>query len=248
MNNGYDQHFKKIKQNVRGSGKLKTKPKAQKTRRPFPVTTLVSAVSILTASTWLYMNIEKAENWLSKVEIRIFGSAIASDGSAKKEQNLPSAKGNVEKKSPEQTEGASAQSTSERNLTPEELTLFNKLEERRGELDKRETELKKLEEELQHQKVMLEEKMKALESLRTNIASQLDDRVKADETQVEKLVAMYSNMKPQRAAKILETVNEDLAVEVLRNMKRDKAADILNMLDSAKAQKLSEKFAGYRKD
>ena len=249
MNNGYAQHFKKMKKAAKqkpAAGPTpaikKGKPKA---RKPFPVTTMLSAIAILSGSTWLYINIDKAEAMLSKVEIKLFGAAIAADENQK---NLPSAGAQAEKKSLDQTSSESQNSNVERNLTPEESALFNKLEERRGELDQREAELKKLEEELQQQKVMLEEKMKALEDMRTKIAIQLDDRVKADETQVEKLVAMYSNMKPQRAAKILETVNEDLAVEVLRNMKRDKAADILNMLDAAKAQKLSEKFAGYRKD
>lgn len=249
MNNEYEQHFRKVKQSAGLSPKVKVansnRIQPKKKSKPFPIATILFAGVILCGSTWLYLNIESVETWLSKVEVRLFGSAVASEET---KQNLPIQPTQREKKSPEQTDGQALENSATRNLTPEELALFNKLEERRVELDKRETDLKKLDEELQQQKLMLEGKMKALEEVRTNIASQLDDRVKADETQVEKLVAMYANMKPQRAAKVLETVNEDLAVEVLRNMKRDKAADILNMLDSAKAQKLSEKFAGYRKD
>ena len=68
-----------------------------------------------------------------------------------------------------------------------------------------------------------------------------------DEGKIKRLVDFYSNMKPQKAAKILTKINEDLAVEVLGKMKKKNAADIMNLLEPKKARVLSEKFAGYKR-
>ena len=53
-------------------------------------------------------------------------------------------------------------------------------------------------------------------------------------------------MKPQSAAKVFEEIDEDLAVEVLGKMKKKQMAEILNLLKPDKAQRLSERFAGYK--
>jgi flagellar motility protein MotE (MotC chaperone) len=58
---------------------------------------------------------------------------------------------------------------------------------------------------------------------------------------------MYSNMKAPQAAKVFETMDEDLAVEILGRMKKKNAADIMNLLKPEKAQILSEMFAGYKR-
>jgi flagellar motility protein MotE (MotC chaperone) len=134
-----------------------------------------------------------------------------------------------------------------RNWTPEELSFFNKLNERKKELDLREAELTKLDEELQKQKEELDEKIKQLEAMRSQISQTLKSRVATDQQKVDKLVDFYSNMKPQQAAKVIETLNEDLSVEVLDKMKKKNAAEILNAMDAKKARRLSELLAGYQR-
>jgi len=59
---------------------------------------------------------------------------------------------------------------------------------------------------------------------------------------VNKLVDLYSNMKPKQAADILGSLNEELAVEVLAKMKKKSAAEIMNLLQPEKAKILSEKY------
>ncbi len=54
-------------------------------------------------------------------------------------------------------------------------------------------------------------------------------------------------MKPQQAAKVFESMDEDLAIEILGRMKKKPAAEILNLVKSEKAQVLSEKYAGYKR-
>jgi flagellar motility protein MotE (MotC chaperone) len=75
----------------------------------------------------------------------------------------------------------------------------------------------------------------------------LADKVQADEQKVDNLVQFYSNMKAPQAAKIIETIDEDLAVQVIAKMKKKNAADIMNLLKPEKAQMISERYVGYRK-
>jgi len=92
----------------------------------------------------------------------------------------------------------------------------------------------------------LEKRLSEIEGVRRSIASQLEEKVKVDKERVEQLVQFYSTMKPQQAAKIIESLNEDLAVEVLVKMKKKSAAEIMNLINAEKAQRLSESFAGYK--
>ena len=89
--------------------------------------------------------------------------------------------------------------------TPEELSFFNKMNERKKELDQREAELNKLDEELQKQKLALDEKIKQLDQTRAEISSTLKTRVATDQAKIDKLVDFYSTMKPEQAAKVIET-------------------------------------------
>ena len=133
------------------------------------------------------------------------------------------------------------------SLSSVDVDHLKKLNDRKKELDAREEELNRLESELQTQKVELDKRLKDLEDMRTKISQMLEQRVKADDQKVDTLVQMYSNMKAPQAAKVFETMDEDLAIEILGRMKKKSAADIMNLLPAEKAQTLSEMFAGYKR-
>lgn len=134
-----------------------------------------------------------------------------------------------------------------RDFTVEEINHFSRLHERKLELDRREAELKRAEQELERQRLALENRIRELNEARRNISSMLEERVKVDQEKVDALVQLYSSMRPQQAAKVLETIEEDLAVEVLSKMKKKNAADIMNLLKPEKAQSISEKYAGFKR-
>lgn len=119
------------------------------------------------------------------------------------------------------------------------------LDERKQALDEKEKQLKELEEKLQLEKVALEKKVEELEAKRRDIASKLESRVKEDEESLKKLVEMYSNMKPQNAAQVMVSLDEELAINVLKRMKKQNAGNILNFMPPQKAKLLSEKYTGY---
>lgn len=121
-----------------------------------------------------------------------------------------------------------------------------KLAERKKELDAREEELNKKTAEIAKQKTEIETKLKQLEESREKISSMLKERITTDSQKVDNLVQLYTNMKATQAAKVFETMDEDLVIEILSRMKKKSAADILNLVKVEKAQKFSERYAGYR--
>ena len=70
------------------------------------------------------------------------------------------------------------------------------------------------------QRQELESKLKELEEVRRNISSTLETKVQSDDQKVQDLVQFYSNMKPPQAAKIMETIDETLAVRIIEKMKK----------------------------
>jgi flagellar motility protein MotE (MotC chaperone) len=132
-------------------------------------------------------------------------------------------------------------------MNDEQIDHLSKLNDRKKELDEREEELNRMEQELQAQKTELDKRMQELEGVRRGISSVLEEKVAVDSKKVDTLVLMYSDMKPPQAAKVFETMDEDLAVEILGRMKKKSAADIMNLLKPDKAQVLTEKFAGYKR-
>lgn len=174
------------------------------------------------------------------IDINVTSQASASDPTAAKP---------AETKKPGEAKAATtadaAQEKADKNPVSEDLSFISKLTDRKKELDAREQDLNQLEEELQRQRVEVEQQIKQLEGMRRELASVLNERVQIDEEKVNKLVEVYSSMKPKQAAEVLSAVNEDLAIEVLVKMKKKDAAAVLDLIDSKKAQALSEKYTGY---
>lgn len=255
MKSGYDQFFKDARkvasqqngprprlqldlssedseQQIRRRMKMPAAPKRKKKSGVPWKMVAVSFVGLIVAI-WGFKNYEQVEHLIQNVEFQMTGEAMAQPEAPK--AAAPAAA---------PAESAAVEKTS---LSTADIDHLQKLNERKKELDAREEELNRMEGELQVQKVELEKRLKELEEMRTKISSVLDDRVKADSEKVDTLVQMYSNMKAPQAAKVFETMDEDLAVEILGRMKKKNAADIMNLLKPEKAQVLSEMFAGYKR-
>lgn len=203
------------------------------------------------ASIWLFFQPHGLEQIFDQVEIRLLGQLSASEAK-KSEGTAEKSSGEKSTTSIQEKEAKSSSSEGPANpvtneAVPQDLSYFAKLNDKRRELDLREKELDELEEELHKQKREVEERIQHLEKLRDQIAGVLKDKVDVDQQKVKTLVEFYSNMKPQQAAKVMGTLNEDLAIEVLGQMKKKNAAEIMNLLEPAKAQTISEKFAGYKR-
>ena len=249
MSQEYKKFFKKAQEarqkDVRPAPKAKpeirtsNRPAVRKARAPFPWKAAIGlAVSLVVAVLYLIAP-NKFENFVSRVEFHAVGPVAA-------EKSQPAA----QKKETSAAVAKSADKSANPDAglaTEAEHSHFDKLKQRKVELDQREKELAELEEELQKQKVELDRRIQQLEEMRNQIAQILKDRVEVDQEKVNKLVDLYSNMKPKQAADVIGTINEELAVEVLAKMKKKNAAEIMNLLPPEKAKVLSEKYTGYRR-
>jgi flagellar motility protein MotE (MotC chaperone) len=238
---------------LRAKGRRKA---SMRKRQAFPVLPAIIAVVALISCTIGFVRPDLADQIFSHVDFGFFGKANAADA-VKKDAKPVVAKPSADAAKTAETKDAVAAKPVEtakaempadfRTWTDEELSFFNKLNDRKKELDVREADLGKLEEELQKQKAELDTKLKQLEAMRADISKTLKSRVEVDQEKVEKLVQFYSTMKPQQAAKVIESLNEDLAVEVMDKMKKKSAAEIMNALKPEKARRLSEMLTGYQR-
>ena len=241
MKSGYDQFFKQAKTVAQKCGNrtgrstiTQGKPKPKKKGIGWRLATL-SFLSLVGGAVVL-SNQDFLDTFVKRIEVGVFGAARAESPAtaAKIEPAKPVAESATAPPQPEKKDGDS-------------VDHLKRLVDREKQLDTRETELKQSETELQTEKDALEKRLKELQDTRREISSVLEDKVKSDEQKVDTLVQVYSNMKPQQAAKIFETMDESLAIDILGRMKKKNAAEIMNLLKSDKAQSLTEKYAGYKK-
>ncbi|MBC7371524.1 MAG: hypothetical protein H7326_08165 [Bdellovibrionaceae bacterium] len=226
--------------------------KRKKNKKGIPWKLVATSLLGILATAYGIENHEQVEKLLKRVEISYLGSASAAEVKPKKEAATKSEKTEGGKKAegtiPGGTDVAKAEAGEAKpGSADEQIDHLSRLTERKKELDDREEELNHMDQELQAQKSELDKRMKELEDVRRGISSVLEDKVKVDDKKVDTLVLMYSDMKAPQAAKVFETMDEDLAVEILGRMKKKNAADIMNLLKPEKAQVLSEKFAGYKR-
>lgn len=241
MKSGYDQFFVKAKENS-AQPELKAKPskyahmvmkkraEKNKNKKSFPVAPIFSFAACIFVVFLLIENFEDVESYVSKIEIGL--------GTAQAETSTAAA---VAPTAPAEAPTATVSENKE-----DSADYLFKLAERKKELDLREEELNKKAAEIVKQKLDIEAKLKQLEESREKIAGMLKERITTDSQKVDNLVQVYSNMKPIQAAKVFETMDEDLVIEILGRMKKKNAADILNLVKIEKAQKFSERYAGYR--
>jgi|GEM_PF-6732869 len=132
--------------------------------------------------------------------------------------------------------------------TPIALTMegIQELEERKVALDAREKQLDERARDLELQEKLLREKLKKMEELNKRMADRLDVFKKDHEGRIGKLVAVVEGMKPEAAARYVEQLDADLAVEILSRMKELKASKLLNLVDKTKSARLTELYTGYR--
>lgn len=226
--------------------------------RKFPKSILIISILGAGLAGFGLTNHEQVEKWVGQVDFAVFGQANAQEPAQNEKQAGSTGKvaddkasgpsGSPAEKAKDKKEGEAQSAVNANDWKDEDVNHFKKLVDRKKELDAREEELNRQEQELQAQREELEKKLKSLDSTRKNISNVLQEKVAEDEKKVATLVDVYSNMKPQQAAKVLETMDEDLAVQILGRMKKKNAAEVLNLMKAEKAQNFSEKFAGYRKN
>ncbi len=132
-------------------------------------------------------------------------------------------------------------------LTNEELEILQSLAERRAKLDQREREIERRLAILAAAETRIEEKIARLEALRQTIETATADGEARHEERIASLARIYTAMKPKEAAKIFETMEMSVLLDLLSQMRERKSAAILAKMDPSRAQAVTLQLAQREK-
>jgi len=107
-------------------------------------------------------------------------------------------------------------------------------------LGKEEKRLAKKEAELMAIQQEINNKIASLTRLRNEIRAEMEKKRTAEAQKFKHLIKVYSAMKPQNAAGLIEKLDKNLAIELLSKMKGEDVGKILSYVDLEKAAIISE--------
>ena len=89
----------------------------------------------------------------------------------------------------------------------------------------------------------VDKKLDELKTLRQQYEKLLAERDSKEAERVAELSQMYEKMDPAKAAAIVSSLDDNLAIGILSGMKKKSAGKLLNNMDPQKAVRLSRKFS-----
>lgn len=110
-------------------------------------------------------------------------------------------------------------------------------------LELRENELKTIEEAVDKKLAEIDGKIAELQQQQKKLEEALARKDVAEQAKVEELSKIYERMAPDKAALALSGLDQRLAADILGNMKVKAAAKVLDSLNKQKAVELSETFS-----
>lgn len=135
--------------------------------------------------------------------------------------------------------GEPSGSPSDGTFTPKDMELLQRLAERREQLDQREKDLDQREAMLQVATQHLDQKLAEMQDLRKQLEGMVN-QVNADQAaQIDSLVKIYEAMKPADAARIFETMDDKVLINVVSRMKEGKTALVLAALSPKRAEQIT---------
>lgn len=105
-------------------------------------------------------------------------------------------------------------------------------------------ELASQEAELNVREKNLTEQLKKLEVIREDISKVRAVKKEETETKIQQLTDVLLTMNPKAAAKMLGTLEEDLAIEIMLKLDTQRLSKYLGLMDPAMSSRLSEKMVG----
>ena len=124
-----------------------------------------------------------------------------------------------------------------------QVDVVNALGKRRKELDLRERQITTQSAMIQAAEKRVDTKIAQLQQLQTKITALLQQRDDAQKAQVAALVKTYTAMKAKDAARIFNTLPDDVLMPVAQEMKSDTLAPVMASMNPDAAQRLTVKLA-----
>ncbi len=127
------------------------------------------------------------------------------------------------------------------------MELFSDLAKRRKDLEGKEKELAMREALLKAAKAELDQKTQELTTIKTDIESLLVKQTEQEDKRIASLVKIYEGMKAKDAARIFNTLEMDVLLQVVTKMSERKTAPIIAAMDADKARNLTIMLAEQNK-
>ena len=131
-------------------------------------------------------------------------------------------------------------------VSPETFRMIEVIENKNRELKKKEEELRIKEVRLKALEAKVRKDLEKIEKSIMESKEQMGIQDEKTKENVDALIKVYSSMKPEEAANLVEAIDEDLALKIVSGMKSKIAGQVLSKVDVKVAKKLSEKLAGKR--
>ncbi|WP_292066609.1 MotE family protein [Brevundimonas sp. UBA7664] len=128
-------------------------------------------------------------------------------------------------------------------ISPAELRILQSLAGRRTELDARDADLASMLPLLATAEQKLDARVAALEAVKAEVRVLLGQVSEQEKAENDRMVAVYSAMRPREAARVFATLDDDVRLPVAAAMRPRSLAAIMAQMDPAAARSLTEKLS-----
>jgi len=129
-------------------------------------------------------------------------------------------------------------------ISPAELRVIQSLSGRRVELDAREEEMATMLPLLIAAEQKIDARIAELNAVKSEVEGMLGQLDEKEQAEVDRLVQVYSAMRPRDAAAVFVTLDDDVRLPVAAAMRPRALAAILAQMPPEEARELTEKLAG----
>ncbi len=132
-------------------------------------------------------------------------------------------------------------------MSPNELNVLQSLAQRRTELDQREAQLNSRGQLIQAADDKLDARITQLTGLKMQIQALIDQANKTSSDDTNRLIAVYTAMKPKDAAAVMTTMDDSVRLPIAAGMKDRALASVLGAMSPDAARELTEKLSNRMK-
>jgi flagellar motility protein MotE (MotC chaperone) len=128
-------------------------------------------------------------------------------------------------------------------ISPAELRILQSLQSRRTQLDARDTDLASMLPLMATAEQKLDARVQALAAVKAEVQQLLGQVSEQEKAENDRLVAVYSAMRPKEAARVFATLSDDVRLPVAAAMRPRSLAAVMAQMEPAAARELTEKLA-----
>lgn len=128
-------------------------------------------------------------------------------------------------------------------ISPAELRILQSLQSRRTQLDARDTDLASMLPLMATAEQKLDARVQALAAVKTEVQQLLGQVSEQEKAENDRLVAVYTAMRPKEAARVFATLSDDVRLPVAAAMRPRSLAAVMAQMEPSAARELTEKLA-----